>query len=37
LWALANKDKLSFTDMQGALKSKGYDLDNIAAMFEGGQ
>lgn len=34
LWALANKDKRSFTDLQTALKVHGFDLAVIAAMFD---
>ncbi|MFT7261305.1 MAG: hypothetical protein ACI9MS_003179 [Glaciecola sp.] len=34
LWALANKENLSFTEMQSLLKDKGYDLDMIDGMFD---
>jgi len=37
LWALANTGIFSFTDMQRIVKSSGYDLDMIAAMFEVGE
>lgn len=34
LWALANKDTLSFTDLQAALEVHGFDLAVISAMFD---
>ena len=33
LWALANKNKRSFADLQAALQIHGFDLQVISAMF----
>jgi len=37
LWALANKDKRSFTSLQAVLKVHGFDLTAISAMFDSKQ
>lgn len=34
LWALANQENMSFTEIETLLKNAGYDLDKVSAMFK---